>query len=98
MITDMDIKKYFTPFNNWKNLDGKLSGINNELGYEEYMFSSENPEVGILTYYKGGELDGQLTIEPEDYHKLKDIPNWKEDLKKHFTEQTGLPVNRVDVW
>ena len=98
MITDMDIKKYFTPFNNWRNLDGKLSGINIELGFEEYMFSSENPEVGILTYYKGGQLDGQLSIESEDYQKLRYVPNWKEDLKQHFTEQTGLPVNRVDVW
>jgi hypothetical protein len=98
MIKDMNIKTYYKPINDWKNLDVKLSGINNELGYEEYMFVSEHPRVGILTYYKGGELDGQLTIEPEDYHKLKDIPNWKEDLKKHFTEQTGLPVNRVDVW
>ncbi len=94
----MDIKKYFTPFNNWRNLDEKLSGVNNELGYEEYMFSSENPERGILTYYKGGVVDGQLTIEPEDYHKLKDVQDWKEQLKEHFTNETGLPVKRVDVW
>ncbi len=94
----MDIKTFYQPRPDWTDLKSCESGWNTELGYTEYMFSSENHTRGVLTYYQGGELDGQLCVEPSDLPDLERIPNWKFELKKHFTEQTGLPVKEVEVW
>jgi hypothetical protein len=92
----MSIKNLFSPIGNWKDLSKNFTGSFEDS--KEYMFSSENPEVGVLTYYIGGKIHGVLCIDSEIQIEVKKIPNWEKELSNHFTEQTGLPVTSVNVW
>jgi hypothetical protein len=92
------IQEVFTPRGDWKKFQENQSGFNNELGYTEYMFDSEDPEIGVLTYYVGGKVNGNLCVDLDTIKKINHIPNWRQDLVNHFSNETGLNVRKLKVW
>jgi hypothetical protein len=94
----MTIQEIFTPRGDWKNFQENKTGYNNELGYIEYMFDSEDPEIGTLTYYFGGKVHGHLCVKLKTVQKITNIPNWRRELVNHFVNQTGLDVRKLQVW